>query len=122
MTDSIDSHPVISWLLTEGRRLVRSNEFLEAFALRLRKSGIEVTRVTTGVPYFTLRFTRSVVYGSWVEVRPNDFSARIEMILEVSRTVLSRLSTAEAGRCAAARWRLRRTSNSRSSKTYGEMA
>jgi len=50
MTDSMDSHPVISWLLTEGRRLVRSNEFLEAFALRLRKSGIEVTRVTTGVP------------------------------------------------------------------------
>jgi adenylate cyclase len=50
MRDSIDSHPVISWLLTEGRGLVRSNEFLEAFALRLRKSGIEVTRVTTGVP------------------------------------------------------------------------
>jgi len=50
MTDSIDSHPVISWLLTEGRRLVGSNEFLEAFALRLRKSGIDVTRVTTGVP------------------------------------------------------------------------
>lgn len=50
MADSIGSHPVISWLLTEGRGLVGSNEFLEAFALRLRKSGIEVTRVTTGVP------------------------------------------------------------------------
>jgi adenylate cyclase len=50
MTASIDSHPIISWLLTKGRRLVRSHEFLEAFALRLRKSGIEVTRVTTGVP------------------------------------------------------------------------
>ena len=50
MTDSIEYHPVISWLLTQGRGLVSSNEFLEAFALCLRKSGIEVTRVTTGVP------------------------------------------------------------------------
>jgi adenylate cyclase len=34
----------------EGRMLVEPSRFLEAFALRLRDSGIDVSRVTTGVP------------------------------------------------------------------------
>ena len=45
-----DAHPVIRWLMTDGRRIVRSDEFLEGFALCLRQAGIDVTRITTGVP------------------------------------------------------------------------
>jgi adenylate cyclase len=45
-----DAHPVIRWLMIEGRKAVGSNDFLEAFASRLRRSGIDVTRMTTGVP------------------------------------------------------------------------
>ena len=45
-----DAHPVIRWLMTDGRRILGSNEFLEGFALCLRQAGIDVTRITTGVP------------------------------------------------------------------------
>jgi adenylate cyclase len=45
-----DAHPVIRWLMIEGRKAVGSNDFLEAFASCLRRSGIDVTRMTTGVP------------------------------------------------------------------------
>ena len=46
----LDSHPVIRWLMVEGRKIVSSNDFLEAFASCLRRAGIGVTRITTGVP------------------------------------------------------------------------
>jgi adenylate cyclase len=45
-----DAHPVIHWLMTEGRKLAGSNEFLEGFASCLQRVGIDVTRITTGVP------------------------------------------------------------------------
>jgi len=45
-----DAHPVIDWLMTVGRRTVGSNEFLEGFALCLQQAGIDVMRITTGVP------------------------------------------------------------------------
>jgi adenylate cyclase len=45
-----DVHPVIRWLMTDGRRILGSNDFLERFALCLREAGIDVTRITTGVP------------------------------------------------------------------------
>ena len=45
-----DAHPVIRWLMTDGRRILGSNDFLEGFALCLREAGIDVTRITTGVP------------------------------------------------------------------------
>jgi len=45
-----DAHPVIRWLMTDGRRILGSNEFLEGFAFCLRQAGIDVTRITTGVP------------------------------------------------------------------------
>jgi adenylate cyclase len=46
----VDANPVIRWLMTEGRKAAGSNEFLEGFAACLRRAGIEVTRMTTGVP------------------------------------------------------------------------
>src|SRR5215831_18842174 len=36
--------------MTDGRRIVGSNEFLEELAQCLRRAGIDVTRITTGVP------------------------------------------------------------------------
>jgi adenylate cyclase len=45
-----ETHPVIRWLMTEARRLTDANEFLEAFALELRAAGVDVSRITTGVP------------------------------------------------------------------------
>jgi adenylate cyclase len=43
-------HPVIRWLMTDARRQVDPSEFLEAFARELRLAGVDVSRITTGVP------------------------------------------------------------------------
>jgi adenylate cyclase len=45
-----EPHPVLRWLMTDARRKVDSNEFLEAFAHELRAAGVDVSRITTGVP------------------------------------------------------------------------
>jgi adenylate cyclase len=45
-----ESHPVIRWLMTDARRLAEPSEFLEAFAVELRAAGVDVSRITTGVP------------------------------------------------------------------------
>jgi len=45
-----EAHPVIRWLMTGARRRVEANEFLEAFASELRAAGVDVSRITTGVP------------------------------------------------------------------------
>ena len=42
--------PVIGWLMTDGRRLTDPKSFLEAFAICLIEAGVDVSRVTTGVP------------------------------------------------------------------------
>jgi adenylate cyclase len=42
--------PVIHWLMTEARRLIDPNAFLQAFAHVLRAAGVDVARITTGVP------------------------------------------------------------------------
>jgi adenylate cyclase len=44
------AHPVIRWLMTEARKRVDASEFLEAFAHELRAAGVDVSRITTGVP------------------------------------------------------------------------
>jgi adenylate cyclase len=44
------AYPVIHWLMTDARRRVDASEFLEAFALKLRAAGVDVARITTGVP------------------------------------------------------------------------
>jgi adenylate cyclase len=41
---------VIQWLMTGARRCVDASEFLEAFAQQLRQAGVDVSRMTTGVP------------------------------------------------------------------------
>src|SRR5436190_21348821 len=43
-------HPVVRWLMTDARRITGSNEFLAAFAERLLAAGVNVARITTGVP------------------------------------------------------------------------
>jgi len=45
-----EAHPVIHWLMTEARSRLDSSDFLEAFALELRRAGADVSRITTGVP------------------------------------------------------------------------
>ena len=45
-----EAHPVIRWLMTEGRKTLGPDDFLERFAACLRQAGIDVTRITTGVP------------------------------------------------------------------------
>ena len=45
-----DEHPVLRWLMRDARRLVDPCEFLEAFAHQLRAAGVDVARITTGVP------------------------------------------------------------------------
>jgi adenylate cyclase len=45
-----ETHPVIRWLMTGARRRTDPNEFLEAFAQELRAAGVDVSRITTGVP------------------------------------------------------------------------
>jgi hypothetical protein len=45
-----EAHPVLRWLMTDARRQVDANEFLEAFADELRAAGVDVSRITTGVP------------------------------------------------------------------------
>jgi adenylate cyclase len=44
------THPLIRWLMTDARKLADPNEFLEAFAEKLRGTGVDVSRITTGVP------------------------------------------------------------------------
>ena len=41
---------VIRWLMTEGRHITDAKSFLECFAACLRDAGVDVSRITTGVP------------------------------------------------------------------------
>jgi adenylate cyclase len=45
-----EAHPVLRWLMTDARSRTDAGEFLEAFALELRAAGVDVSRITTGVP------------------------------------------------------------------------
>lgn len=45
-----EAHPVIRWLMTEARKRTDPSEFIEALAQELRAAGVDVSRVTTGVP------------------------------------------------------------------------
>jgi adenylate cyclase len=45
-----DTHGVIRWLMTDARKLSDPSEFLEALAAELRGAGVDVSRITTGVP------------------------------------------------------------------------
>ena len=41
---------VIRWLMTEGCRITDAKSFLESFNLCLIEAGVDVSRITTGVP------------------------------------------------------------------------
>jgi adenylate cyclase len=43
-------HPLIRWLLTDARKLADPGQFLGCLADELRKAGVDVARITTGVP------------------------------------------------------------------------
>ena len=45
-----ETHPVIHWLMTEARKRADHRDFIEAFAQALLAAGVDVARVTTGVP------------------------------------------------------------------------
>jgi adenylate cyclase len=47
---NLESHPVIRWLMIDARGIVDPGEFLEGLASQLRAAGIDITRITTGVP------------------------------------------------------------------------
>ena len=44
------THPLIRWLMTDARRHSDPIRFLDAFAVQLHAAGIDVSRITTGVP------------------------------------------------------------------------
>jgi adenylate cyclase len=50
LADKGETHPVIRWLMTDARRRTDACEFLEAFAHELRAAGVDVSRISTGVP------------------------------------------------------------------------
>jgi adenylate cyclase len=45
-----ETHSLIRWLMTDARRHADAIRFLDAFAGELRAAGIDVARITTGVP------------------------------------------------------------------------
>ena len=45
-----EESPVIRWLMTDGRRITDPKSFLENFAMCLIEAGVDVSRITTGVP------------------------------------------------------------------------
>ncbi len=45
-----ETHPVIRWLMTDARKRADHRDFIEAFAQALLAAGVDVARVTTGVP------------------------------------------------------------------------
>ena len=45
-----EESPVIRWLMMDGRRITDAKSFLENFARRLIEAGVDVSRITTGVP------------------------------------------------------------------------
>jgi adenylate cyclase len=45
-----ETHPLIRWLMTDARNHADPIQFLDAFAGELRAAGIDVVRMTTGVP------------------------------------------------------------------------
>jgi adenylate cyclase len=45
-----DQYPLVSWLLTDARRIADGKAFLSALADRLSVHGIEASRLVTGVP------------------------------------------------------------------------
>ena len=47
---SSEENPLIRWLMTDGRRITDPKSFLESFALCLTEAGVDVSRITTGVP------------------------------------------------------------------------
>ena len=47
---SSEESPVLRWLMTDGRRITDPKSFLENFAICLTEAGVEVSRITTGVP------------------------------------------------------------------------
>src|ERR1700726_636680 len=50
LADKGETHPVIRWLMTDARRRTDACEFLDGFAHELRANGVDVSRISTGVP------------------------------------------------------------------------
>jgi adenylate cyclase len=47
---NLESHPVIRWLMIDARGIADPGDFLDGLASQLRAVGIDITRITTGVP------------------------------------------------------------------------
>jgi adenylate cyclase len=50
VSGSSEESPVLRWLMTDGRRITDPKSFLENFATCLTEAGVDVSRITTGVP------------------------------------------------------------------------
>jgi adenylate cyclase len=80
------SHPVVRWLMTDARGLTDSNEFLDAFAHELRTAGVDVARITTGVPILHPQISSfsglweldSAGSGNSAKARPNGSTAGVQ--------------------------------------------
>jgi adenylate cyclase len=70
--------------MDDARRIASSNEFLAEFAQRLRNAGVEVTRLTTGVPMLhpqIASFSGLWQLGKGVSERHYRLSGRPEVLL-----------------------------------------
>src|SRR5262245_8456599 len=70
--------------MTDAREIAGPNEFLAAFALRLRDAGIDVTRITTGVPMLhpqIASFSGLWQLGKGVSERQFRLGGRLDVLL-----------------------------------------
>jgi adenylate cyclase len=77
LTDKNETHPVIRWLMTDARKRTDACEFLEAFAHELRAAGVDVARITTGVPILHPQIFPSAACGSSTRARPSGCTAPV---------------------------------------------
>jgi adenylate cyclase len=75
---------IVRWLMSDARKVASPDQFLEAFAKRLRDAGIDVARITTGVPMLhpqIASFSGLWQLGKGVSERQFRLSGRLDVLL-----------------------------------------
>ena len=123
LADKGETHPVIRWLMTDARRRTDSSEFLEAFADELRAAGVDVSRITTGVPILHPQiFSFSGLWQLDKGTTERLYRAGPEFAGDDGETARSGSPMKAAARCAAISARRQATANSPFSKSCAAMA
>jgi hypothetical protein len=88
-----ESHPIIGWLLTDARKLADPAEFVEAFALRLRRSAWMSRASLSACRFCIPNCFRSAACGNSAKAHPSGAIGRMRAKPQPSPTVRSRLPT-----------------------------